>query len=230
MGGLWVDYNHMTNLPGLFAAGEVDYQYHGANRLGANSLLSCLYSGQVAGPNMVSWARGNGAEPDGGLLERETRRQQDAYTKVGKLDGPENAYALAREMGEWMTANVTVIRYNAKLRETDDKLLELKDRWGRIGLSDRGRWVNQEMSFVKQLWNMLELARVVTLGALRRDESRGAHYKPEFEHRNDADWLKTTRARWTSDGPELSYEPVDVSLIPPRARKYDAVTEAPRGR
>src|SRR5262249_49525806 len=126
MGGLWVDYAHMTNIPGLFAAGEVDYQYHGANRLGANSLLSCLYSGQVAGPSMVAWARGNAREPDAALLDRETRRQQDAYARVGKLDGSENAYALAREMGEWMTANVTVIRHNERLRATDDKLVELK--------------------------------------------------------------------------------------------------------
>ncbi len=226
MGGLWVDYAHMTNVPGLFAAGEVDYQYHGANRLGANSLLSCLYSGEVAGPAMVAWAKshGDGAEP--ALLEREVARQTDAYTRVMKMDGSENAYALSREMGEWMTANVTVVRHNDKLKATDDKLRELKDRWGRIGITDRGRWANHEVSFVKQLWNMIELARVITLGALRRDESRGAHYKPAFEQRDDANWLKTTKARWTSDGPEFSYEPVDTSLIPPRPRKYDVASQA----
>jgi len=148
------------------------------------------------------------------------------YARIGGMSGPENAYALAREMGEWMTANVTVVRYNEKLKATDDKLRELKDRWGRIGISDRGAWANHEVSFVKQLWNMIELARVITLGALRRNESRGAHYKPEFEQRDDLNWLKTTKARWTSDGPELSYEPVDVSLIPPRPRKYDVVSQA----
>jgi succinate dehydrogenase / fumarate reductase flavoprotein subunit len=226
MGGLWVDYDQMTNLPGLFAAGEVDYQYHGANRLGANSLLSCLYSGLVAGPAMARFAK-NAASPEAnGLHEREARRQQDAYARIMRMDGRENAYALAREMGEWMTANVTVIRLNAKLAETDRKLVELKDRWGAIGLSDRGRWVNHEIAFVKQLWNMLELARVITIGALRRDESRGAHYKPDFPNRDDASWLKTTKARWTSDGPQLTYDPVDTSLIPPRARKYDIASDA----
>jgi succinate dehydrogenase / fumarate reductase flavoprotein subunit len=223
MGGLWVDFDHMTNVKGLFAAGEVDYQYHGANRLGANSLLSCLFSGLVAGPAMVRWAKNQAAAPEtNGQLEREAQRQSDAYARIMRLEGPENAYALAREMGEWMTANVTVIRHNAKLAETDDKLRELKDRWGRIGLSDRGRWANHEVSFVKQLWNMLELARVITLGALRRDESRGAHYKPDFPERDDKNWLRTTKARWTSDGPEFTYAPVDVSLVPPRPRKYDA--------
>ncbi len=228
MGGLWVDYDHMTNVPGLFAAGEVDYQYHGANRLGANSLLSCLYSGQVAGPAMVRWVKGHTTPDADGAAAREASRQAEVYARVMRLDGSENAYALAREMGEWMTANVTVIRDNKKLKETDDKLLELKDRWGRIGLSDRGRWANHEVSFVKQLWNMMELARVITLGALARNESRGAHYKPDFPNRDDANWLKTTKARWSSDGPALTYEPVDVSLIPPRPRKYDITTEAKR--
>jgi succinate dehydrogenase flavoprotein subunit len=228
MGGLWVDYKQRTSVPGLFAAGEVDHQYHGANRLGANSLLSCLYSGQVAGPAMVEYVRGSAAPEAGGLAEREAARQATEYDRIAKLDGPENAYILAREMGEWMTANVTVIRYNKKLAETDDVLRVLKDRWGRIGLSDRGRWANHEIAFVKQLWNMLELARVITLGALRRDESRGAHYKPDFPERDDKNWLKTTKARWTSDGPEFSYDPADVSLIPPRPRKYDVAPEAKR--
>jgi succinate dehydrogenase / fumarate reductase flavoprotein subunit len=227
MGGLWIDYRQMTNVPGLFAAGEVDYQFHGANRLGANSLLSCLYSGEVGGPAMVAYARGQAARDGNGLFDREVKRQADAYARIMKMSGPENAYALAREMGEWMSANVTVIRDNAKLAQTDDKLRELKERWGRIGLSDRGRWANHEVSFVRQLWNMLELARVITLGALARNESRGAHYKPEFPERDDAKWLRTTKARWTSDGPEFTYEPVDVSLIPPRPRKYDVAVPAP---
>jgi succinate dehydrogenase / fumarate reductase flavoprotein subunit len=228
MGGLWVDYDQMTNVPGLFASGECDYQFHGANRLGANSLLSCLYSGEVAGPVMARYA--SGAAADGSALcEREAKRQTEQYTRVTRMDGPENAYRLAREMGEVMTANVTVIRYNKKLQETDDKLRELKDRWGRIGIADRGRLANHEVSFVRQLWNMLELARVITLGALRRDESRGAHYKPDFPNRDDANFLKTTKARWSSDGPAFTYEPVDVSLIKPRARKYDVAAAAPAG-
>jgi succinate dehydrogenase / fumarate reductase flavoprotein subunit len=228
MGGLWVDYDQMTNVPGLFASGECDYQFHGANRLGANSLLSCLYSGEVAGPVMAQYARGTAAD-GAALCEREAKRQTEQYAKVTRMDGPENAYRLAREMGEWMTANVTVVRYNKKLQETDDKLRELKDRWGRIGIADRGRLANHEVSFVRQLWNMLELARVITLGALRRDESRGAHYKPDFPNRDDANFLKTTKARWSSDGPAFTYDPVDVSLIKPRARKYDVAAAAPPG-
>lgn len=222
MGGLWVDSDHMTNIPGLFAAGEVDYQYHGANRLGANSLLSCLYSGQIAGPNMVRYARSHSAP---GARDRAfdlaRRREEETLARLRRMDGNENVYILAKELGEWMTANVTVIRDNAKLRATDNRLLEMKERWASIGLHDRSAWANQELSFVRQLWSMLELARVITLGALRRDESRGAHYKPEFPERDDSNWLKTTKARWSSDGPQFSYEHVDTSLIKPRPRKYD---------
>jgi succinate dehydrogenase / fumarate reductase flavoprotein subunit len=222
MGGLWVDYDHMTNIPGLFAAGEVDYQYHGGNRLGANSLLSCLYSGMVAGPNMVRYARGRSANGSADkAAEQAQRRHEEEYARLRKMQGKENVYGLAKELGEWMTANVTVIRDNDKLRATDTRLLELKDRWANIGLHDQSGWANQELSFIKQFWNMLELARVITLGALKRDESRGAHYKPAFPERDDANFLKTTKARWRSDGPELSYEPVDTSLIKPRPRKYD---------
>ncbi len=68
---------------------------------------------------------------------------------------------------------------------------------------------------------MLILARVITLGALARNESRGAHYKPDFPERDDANWLKTTRAKWVSGGIQLTYEPVDTSLLPLRARRYD---------
>jgi succinate dehydrogenase / fumarate reductase flavoprotein subunit len=226
MGGLWVDYAQMTNVPGLFASGEVDYQYHGANRLGANSLLSCIFGGQIGGPAMVDYAKGASVPEPNGLFDREKKRQADAFGRIMTMDGHENAYALAREMGEWMTANVTVVRDNQKLAETDRKLCELKDRFAEIGIHDRGRLANHEVAFVKQLWNMLELARVITLGALRRNESRGAHYKPAFPERDDANWLKTTKARWTSDGPEFSYEPVDVSDIKPRPRKYDVASEA----
>src|SRR5882724_3267299 len=225
MGGLWVDYDQMTNVPGLFAVGEVDYAYHGANRLGANSLLSCLWGGMLAGPRMLAYAKGLAratADVSNGVGERERHRQADAYERIYRMDGGENAYALWRELGEWMTQHVTVERHNKDLQRTDDKIVELMDRWDRIGINDHGRWLNQEVSFVRQLWNMLELARVITLGALARDESRGAHYKPDFPERDDARFLKTTKAKWVKNDIQLTYEPVDISLIKPRPRRYDA--------
>ena len=223
MGGLWVDYDQMTNIPGLFAAGECEYQYHGANRLGANSLLSAIYGGMVAGPKVMQYIKKNKLQTPSGTepaFLKEKKLQEEQWTKILAMNGTENPYYLHKELGDIMTLNVTVVRYNDKLAETDLFLQELMKRWHNIGRSDTVEWGTQEGTFIRQLWNMLELARVVTLGALRRNESRGGHYKPEYPERDDANFLKTTIADWTPLGPELSYEDVDVSLIPPRPRHY----------
>jgi succinate dehydrogenase / fumarate reductase flavoprotein subunit len=262
MGGLWVDYerdddtgglvlgsvrNQHTNVPGLFVIGEQDYQYHGANRLGANSLLSCIFAGLIVAPTIEKWLkslpRGSaGDEPvalyDGAVAEH--RRRVEALIDS---TGTENPYLLHNELGDVMTRNVTVVRNNKDLRDTLQKIDELQDRYQRVALSDRGDWTNQNLSFTRALGDMLVLARVITQGALLRDECRGAHYKPEFEipaprgddpetlraearqwceafrERNER-WLKTTIAEHTPDGPKISYEEVDTSLIPPRPRTY----------
>ncbi|MDR7867569.1 MAG: succinate dehydrogenase flavoprotein subunit [Sporomusaceae bacterium] len=222
MGGLWVDYGQMTNITGLFAAGECEYQYHGANRLGANSLISAIYGGMVAGPSAVRYAQGRIMPPlDPGALDLARRQAESDYRVLASMDGPENPFALHQEMGEWMTGNVTIIRYNDRLRATDDKLQELAARWRRIGLGDSSPRSNQSLLFTRQLRGMIDLARVITLGALARDESRGAHFKPDFPDRDDANWLKTTKAEYNPDGPRLTYEGVDVSHIKPRPRRYD---------
>jgi succinate dehydrogenase / fumarate reductase flavoprotein subunit len=226
MGGLWIDYHQQTNVHGLFAAGECEFQYHGANRLGANSLLSCMHGGNVAEPAMIGYAKSHKSAASSTIFDQELKLQRESFDKIFKMDGPENAFALWRELGDLMTENVTVVRHNKKLKETDDKLLEFKDRWGRIGLNDKGKWANQEVLFVRQLWNMLELARPMTLGALNRNESRGAHFKPEFPERDDENFMKTTMATWSSDGPRFSWEPVDVSIIKPRPRRYDVEKSA----
>jgi succinate dehydrogenase / fumarate reductase flavoprotein subunit len=115
-----------------------------------------------------------------------------------------------------------VVRYNKALEQTDAKLQEFAERFGRVNLSDRSAWSNQTLNFARELENMLVLARAITLGALARNESRGAHYKPDFPERDDATWLKTTRASYRDGRIELNYEAVDTSLIPPRKRSYAA--------
>jgi succinate dehydrogenase / fumarate reductase flavoprotein subunit len=223
MGGLWVDYNQMTNIPGLFAAGECEYQYHGANRLGANSLLSAIFGGMVAGPKAVEYIRGlskSAEDISSSVFEREQKKHAERYEQILKMDGTENPYSLHKELGEWMTDNMTVVRYNKKLEETINKIKELKERYHRIGMTDKSSWSNQAAAFTRQLWNMLELAEAMTKGALLRNESRGAHYKPEFPERDDKNFLKTTKAKYTPDGPQIEYEDVDISLIKPRKRDY----------
>jgi succinate dehydrogenase / fumarate reductase flavoprotein subunit len=225
MGGIWIDnQNQATNVPGIYAAGECEYQYHGANRLGANSLVSCIWGGMVAGPAAVKYARGleKGSESvPVSVYEAERKRQSEANDRLIRQEGSENPLTIWKEMGAVMTEYVTVVRNNKNLERADTRLQELIERYARMNLSDRTQWSNQTLNFARELFNMLILARVITLGALARDESRGAHYKPDFPERDDKNWLKTTRATWDAGKIRLWYEPVDTSLIPPRARRYD---------
>ena len=226
MGGLWVDFNQMTNVPGIFAAGECEYQYHGANRLGANSLLSCIYGGFVSGPNALSYAKSLPAPEGDGGHAAELTRQAGINSSLLKNKGTENPFKLWRELGDVMTKHATVIRYNKGLQQADEKIVELMDRYRNVNLSDKSQWANTSFAFARQLKNMLELARVVAQGARLRDESRGAHYKPNFPERNDEQFLKTTKASYTGDviGPRFEYEEVDTQYIKPRPRRYDAAS------
>ncbi|MBN2326421.1 MAG: succinate dehydrogenase flavoprotein subunit [Candidatus Omnitrophica bacterium] len=257
MGGLWVDYektpdglldpqsprNHMTNIPGLYAVGEVDYQYHGANRLGANSLLSCLTGGLVCGPAMAEYAAGmNGSAEDSSsrLFEEEEKKWQERFEALKDMKGDENPFKLHQELGEMMIRNCTIVRNNKDLQETVDALDDFTARWKNCDSLDAGKARNQSVLFINHLWNMIELAKVVAKGALMRDECRGSHLKPDFKleqpkdqespeyqeylktwHEQNDKWLKTTIAEWSEKGPQISYEPVDTSLIEPVPRRYD---------
>lgn len=262
MGGLWVDYertaagglrmgsirNQVTNLPGLYAIGECDYQYHGANRLGANSLLSCIFSGLITAPSLQAWLGGlkggAAAEQPASLFERERKRHQARHdTLLKRPAGGENPYLLHQQLGNVMTRAATVVRRNDDLREAIRTVDELAARAQRCSLSDTGQWTNQNVVFTKALVDMFPVAKAILAGALARDECRGAHFKPDFampgvEGANDADrrraaeawcdrfeanthkWLKSTIAVVQGDGVALSYEDVDTTLIPPRPRLY----------
>jgi succinate dehydrogenase / fumarate reductase flavoprotein subunit len=265
MGGLWVDYqrtaegglqigsprNQVTNIPGLYAIGECDYQYHGANRLGANSLLSCIFSGLMVAPTLETWlkslAKGSAAEHPASLFEQARRKHQEAHDALLKRGGGENPYLIQQELGRVMTTAATVVRHNSQLRDAYGKVCELQQRAERCSLSDTGSWTNQNVVFTKALIDMFPLARTILKGALQRDECRGAHFKPDFAmpgieatdptgKRREAEewcrrfeestqrWLKSTVAVLGSDGePQISYEEVDTSLIPPRPRLYGLV-------
>lgn len=226
MGGLWVDFGQMTTIPGLFAAGECEYQYHGANRLGANSLLSCIHGGQAAARSAIEYSAGSGVEPDSKTVEAELTRRRKEFAGLAFSNGPENPYLLHDELGELMTRACTVVRNNAQLDECIKSLALLEERSQNMGITDKRANSNQGLYFARRLKLMIELAKVIALGARLRDESRGAHYKPEFPDRNDERFLKTTIARHASPMPEITYEDVDTGHIKPRPRRYDKDKEA----
>ena len=223
MGGLWVDFKQATNIPGIFAAGECEYQYHGANRLGANSLVSCIYGGGIAGPNAVKYARGLQALPEAmDAFEAEQKRQEEINAMLMKIRARRILFQLWRELGELMTKDCTVIRYNKNLQQTDAKLVEMLERFRKINLSDRTQWANTTRGLCPAALQHAAVGAGDCAGRGLRDESRGAHYKPDFPERDDKNWLKTTKAYFAPDAdePKFEFEPVDTSLIPPRPRKY----------
>jgi succinate dehydrogenase / fumarate reductase, flavoprotein subunit len=224
MGGLWVDNEkQMTNIPGLFAAGECEYQYHGANRLGANSLLSCTYGGFLAGISATDYIN-NIEKSVSDVKEEEFKKQiKVEETEINEIiaqTGNENIRQIHIDMGDLMTENVTVVRENKKLEATIKQLTELQGKLSSAKLPDSGKWANQSLFYAREVRHMLDIAKIITTGALARDESRGAHYKPEFPDRDDDKWLKTTLATYQDGEPVLSYQEVDISIAKPVKRDY----------
>lgn len=237
MGGGWVDwpaaddpdrdtrFRQMTNLKGCFNIGESDFQYHGANRLGANSLLSCIFSGLVVGneiPNYLKSLTQNQRHGSQSVYDVALRLEEESRDEILARNGPENIHLLHDELARWMVNNVTVKRNNKDLEATLEAIQSIRKRAKNITLDDKGRFANQTYIFAKQFEPMLNLAEVITLGALKRDEFRGAHFKPEFPERDDKDWLKTTMASWNpkTHQVEISYKPVDTRHLKPILRDY----------
>ncbi|WDQ17427.1 succinate dehydrogenase flavoprotein subunit [Rhodopirellula sp. P2] len=267
MGGLWADYvksdeggleagaprNHMTSIDGLYAIGECDYHYHGANRLGANSLLSCIFTGLFTGSSIMNYSasqESGASDVPQSLLDSAVKTQQDRHDHLlhGNVGSEENPYLIHQELGDLMTRVATVVRRNDQLEEAIQKVDELHERAMKVSLADTGSWTNQNVIFAKSLQDMFPLAKALLKGALQRDECRGAHYKPDFkkpsltsddpvERRRQAEawcdafeannekYLKSTVATWnaSTNQADLAYEDVDTSLIPPRPRLYGLV-------
>jgi succinate dehydrogenase / fumarate reductase flavoprotein subunit len=224
-----------TNVPGLYAMGEVNFAYHGANRLGANSLLSCIFDGLFGGTCVKNYAidaaRTASADVPQSAYDAVVRQETAKQDALVNSTGDQNPYLLWQEMAQWMTRNCTVVRHNEKLEETLVKCQEWKDRAARIRLSDTGMWTNQNLSFARATRDMVILAEAILKGALLRDESRGAHYKPAFPERNDKDFLKATIATYNAarNAAEISYGPVDTSLVVPRPRTYGKKNDTTAG-
>ncbi|MCH9630142.1 MAG: Fumarate reductase flavoprotein subunit [Chlamydiia bacterium] len=237
MGGAWVDwpatgdadrldrYRHMTNIKGCFNIGESDYQYHGANRLGANSLLSCIYSGLVAGeelPRYLFDLEKSYVDLQEGIFDEALSLEEAFKKELFSRKGTENVHKLHEELSDKLVQHVTVKRSNDKLQETLDFIKDIKKRYENISLDDSSEIVNQTYIFANQFKYMLELAIVIAKGALLRNEFRGSHYKPEFPERDDENWMKKTIATFNpqSDEPDITYEEVDNRHLKPIKRDY----------
>lgn len=222
--------NMMTTIPGMYAFGEVNYQYHGGTRLGANALLNCIFDGLFCGLSVVNYVTDGdvgtrAVELDESVYDAPVHQEQAKSQRLIDSTGDANPYEIHRQLGEEMTDSCTVVREESRMIQAYGVLRELKDQYKRVRLSDTGTWTNQNLSFTRALGDMLIYAEAILDGAIKRKESRGSHYRPDFPERDDANFLRTTIAKYdaANDQPIIEYEHVPQPLVEPRARTYGKV-------
>jgi succinate dehydrogenase / fumarate reductase flavoprotein subunit len=219
MGGIRANINAETPIPGLYASGECScLSLHGANRLGTNSTAECLVFGAVSGQQAAKHALGaNLTEiPQEKLAAGEKR----IFDQILGNEGGENPAEIRDEMRRVMNENAWIFRSKDKLESGLKSIRQLRERFKKVSVQDKGRAFNTGMLNVVQLDFMLDLAEVTMVSALPRNESRGAHSRTDYPKRDDQNWLKHTLAYYTKDGPRLEYIPARITRWPPVARTY----------
>ncbi len=231
MGGVRTDYTGQSPmLRGLFAAGEAAcWDLHGFNRLGGNSVAETVVAGMIVGETVADFcaSAANDRDIPTVVVKEFLRREQGRLDALVDGGGTEDAATIKGQMQDVMTAKVGIFRHGADLRAAVDQLQDLLIRSRNIGVKYRSRSANPELVEAYRVPKMLKVALSIAYGALRRTESRGAHYRHDFPRRNDADWLKRTLATWpsaTDTLPTLAWEPLDVGMmeLPPGWRGYGA--------
>jgi succinate dehydrogenase / fumarate reductase flavoprotein subunit len=218
MGGVETDVNGVTDVPGFFAAGECAcVSVHGSNRLGGNALLECAVYGKRVGLQAAEYALSHNT-PDF-PMDKLAEEQRKVDVLVSRNDGIDPV-AIEKQLKVEMWIHVGLFRDGAGMESALRKVRELKRSYAQVFLRDKSRTFNTELTRVIEIGNMLDMAEVVTLAALTRKESRGAHSRPDYPKRDDDNWLKHTIARTGPDGPVLSYKPVRITRWQPQARVY----------
>jgi len=220
MGGVRTDTEGRTNVPGLYAAGEVAcVSVHGGNRLGANSLLDTLIFGRRSGVDAADRAKGREQThvPHTVLHEEEAR--------IAEIVGRENGSGrrvseIRRELGETMDRHVAVFRDAEGLNTALETVKRLEEEWKSCYIDDKGSVFNQDILGAVELGYMLDCAEATCVGAIHRTESRGAQFRTDFPERNDEEWLKHIDLTRADDGPEISYSDVTITQWEPQERTY----------
>ncbi len=220
MGGIKTDVDGLTNLPGIYAAGEcANVSVHGGNRLGANSLLDTIVFGERAGNHAATASRNMDFIE---FNEDEAVRHEEARIQA-MLDRPDNGDrwgSIRQALGETMNKNIAVYRNQAGMEETLRLIPELRARYAQVPVHNRGRVFNTDLIFALELGYMLDCGEAIAVSALERKESRGAQARTDFPTRDDENWLKHITVTRGEEGPELGYLPVTVTKWTPEERKY----------
>ena len=205
-------------VPGLYAAGECScISLHGANRLGCNSLLDLVVFGRRAGERMledlktIPW-NDPPRKPEEPTLERIARLKEKS--------GGESTVDLRRELQRVMMRDCSVFRHEETLQRAMSEVRSLRERYGKVRVSDRGTRFNADLQDALELECLLGLSEAIVASALARKESRGAHSREDYPDRDDQEWLKHSLVRRVDGEPVLSYKPVNITIFPPKPRVY----------
>jgi succinate dehydrogenase / fumarate reductase flavoprotein subunit len=233
MGGLWVDYNLMTSLPGLFAIGEANFSDHGANRLGASSLMQCLADGYFIIPVTIAdyisrHPRGEVGTDHPAFSDAE----QAIRERTGRLlsiRGSRSAESFHRELGKLMTDHCGISRSEAGLQEALKTIPDIREAfWKDLAVNGSGAELNQGLEHAGRVADFLEFAELMCLDALTREESCGCHFRQEHQTedgealRNDEEFAHVAIWEYTGEGrlPVLHKEPLHFEALPLARRDY----------
>ncbi|MFP4188824.1 MAG: FAD-binding protein [Halobacteriales archaeon] len=217
MGGIACNADGETELPGMYAVGEAAcVSVHGANRLGGNALLELVVFGRLAGEHAANNHLTNVSTTSVEEAVKDERARIESL-----MDGNgEHQSEIRQDVQEVMTEKVNVFRDEDGLKEALETIGEARERYQDVNVKDTSRTFNTDLTQTLELRSILDVAEAVTLGALERTESRGAHWRYENQERNDDDWLKHTMVYHTDDGPSVEYEDVEIKGYEPKARSY----------
>ncbi len=219
MGGIKTDSWGRTSIPGLYAAGECAcVSVHGGNRLGGNSLLDTIVFGRRSALDAVKQVRGQ-AKPDG-VGRQPLERERERIEAIRSRRSGERVAAVRDALGQAMSDDVGVFRTRDRLERAGGALREIRARAESVAIQDKGRIFNTELISALELGSLMDLAETIVVGAIAREESRGAHARRDFPNRDDANWLKHTMAHYTPSGPRLDDLPVTITKYPPKERTY----------
>jgi succinate dehydrogenase/fumarate reductase flavoprotein subunit len=219
MGGIETDNEGLTELTGLYAAGECAcVSVHGANRLGGNSLMETITFGRRSGTAAAEWALSHTTIDVPESLERDVERR---LRNLLDRESGERPWQIREELGSSMLENFAVFREESKMLRQREIILELRERYKNVYVEDKGDVFNNDLTQAIELGNMLDTALCMVEGGIWRRESRGAHSRPlDYPTRDDENFMVHTITRWKDDGVELSTAPVRVTKWQPEERKY----------
>jgi fumarate reductase flavoprotein subunit len=222
MGGISTNTKAATELPGLFAAGECAcVSLNGANRLGSNSLTELLVFGKAAAMSAIEHIKTVGPANKAALKAQAEASQARIRELFSRADGTESMSGLRKEMMDTMEKNCGLYRTEEGLQEAVDKIVELRQRYNKVILHDRSNVFNTDLFQVLELGSMLDCASALTVGALARKESRGAHQRLDYVERDDQNFLRHSMAYYQGqDTARIDYLDVVITKSPPGVRDY----------